>query len=57
MYLSEIKIRKKSLKRVSKAVLVNAINAKDKTNRIVAQSLFSIIRGCKMVSIILLQNY
>jgi hypothetical protein len=42
----------KSLKRVSKAVLVIAIKAKESINKHVAQSLGSITLGFKMVSII-----
>ena len=45
-------MRAKSLNRASKAVRVIAIRAKDKRNRIVAQSFDPIIRGCKIVSII-----
>jgi hypothetical protein len=50
--LSETKIFKKSLNRVSKAVFVTAINSNDNTNKNVAQSLGSIILGLNSVSVI-----
>jgi hypothetical protein len=54
MYLSETKIFRNSLNRVSKAVLVIAIKTKEKINKQVAQSLGSKILGCKTFSIIIL---
>jgi hypothetical protein len=52
MYLSETKILKNSLNRVSKIVLVIAISTNDSKKTYVAQSLVSIILGFRNASII-----
>ncbi len=53
MYLSENNIFKKSLKRVSKAVLTIAIKQNERIKRTVAQSLDSKTLGCNNASIII----